>query len=255
MRGNVTTMHRLDQGPKGKMSQALSWINVLNEETQWHSNHSMRQWLSAIFCHSFQCSDEDLEQFEAQLAQMRRTIESLHFGEVPDVQWLDKQLACIKLTVCYESFLPQSVRTVLPLLHAQVQGNNDPDLLKALGQTLLIQFAEFVAATLGDQHGPSIARCEGLFRDSNQPQLSIVRSIPEESERKWREEIEILRQNELASTASVQRCADIFISSPKARFCSDACRFTTFQLVKQLKDPRYHAEKQKKYRSKLGNKE
>jgi len=237
------------------MSQIASWINVLNEETQWHNQADMRQWLAAICGHNLEFTKPDLDDFQKSIDQIRSTIDALHFGGVPDLDWLDEQLAGIKLTVCYESFLPQSLSQVLPLLHAQVQGNNSHDLLRALTQTLLLQFAEFVAGALGDEQAPSIARCEGLFRESGHPTLSMVHSIPEASERKWREELEFLKQNDLTTTAAVQRCADIFIAGPKARFCSDACRFTTFQLVKQLKDPRYHADKQKKYRSKLADKE
>jgi len=237
------------------MSPTLSWINVLNEETQWQGAAAQRQWLAALFGYDLDLPDTELDEFEVCIAQMRCTIDSLHFGGVPNLEWLDQQLAEVKLTVRHEPFLPQSMRPALPRLHAQVQSLSDHDLLKAVGQTLLIQFAQFVDRALNDDQAPPIARCEGLYRDSAYSKLSMVRSIPDDSEKKWRAEIEILRQNDLMNTTTVQRCADIFVAGPKARFCSDACRFTTFQLAKQLKDPRYQADKQKKYRSKLSDKE
>ncbi len=119
-------------------------------------------------------SDQDLDQFDECIVQMRRTIDSLHFGLAPDLQWLDLQLADLKLRVSYESFLPLHVREVLPLLHAQVQDTSAHYLLKALTQTLLLQFAEFVDRALADDQAPSIARCEGIFRENSSKNLSQV---------------------------------------------------------------------------------
>jgi hypothetical protein len=108
-----------------------------------------------------------------------------------------------------------------------------------------------VSTSPHDGQTASIARCVGLFRENSNARLSVVRSISNESERRWRDEIDLLKDYELTESPAVQRCADIFLAAPKAKFCSDACRFTTFQLAKQLRDPRYHADKQKRYRNKM----
>lgn len=237
------------------MTQTISWINVLNEESQWHSQRDLSLWLSSIFGSTVRFKEADLERFQGRLDNMRSTIDVLHFGGKADMRWLDDELAKIRLTVCYEDFLPQSLHGVWPLLHAKIKSANGHDLLDALAQTILIPFTDFVTGALVDKNAPTIARCEGLFRQNNQSEISLVRSITEASELKWRLEIDFLKQNDLLKTATVQRCADIFVAAPKAKFCSDTCRFTTFQLVKQLKDPRYHADKQKKYRTRLADKE
>ena len=235
------------------MSRTLSWIDVLNEESTWTQRSQVADWLAALL-DSSGFSDSDLSTFERELTSMRAALGTLHFGGRPDLGWLDNRLTNIQLTICYEQFLPQSCISALPLLHARVEGNDPDALLKALTETMLLQFADFIARAVAEEKAPSIARCEGLFKENSNAKLSTVRSISDESERQWRKEIEVLCQNDLTDTPAIQRCADIFIAGPKAKFCSDACRFATFQLLKQLKDSRYHADKQKKYRTKLADK-
>jgi hypothetical protein len=244
IRGNVTTVKRCSQDT-GKMSQIVSCIDVLNEETNWRSRQDLIGWLDTAFGRPVKPSDKAVEGFERALEQMRRAVDELHFGRPVDWGWLDEALAGIRLTVARDSS-----RQILPLLHARVTGADDSALLQSLTETLLVQFAAFVSTSLQDKGATSIARCVGLFREGNNARLSVVRSIPEESELRWRAEIDVLSDHELIESPSVQRCADIFLAAPKAKFCSDACRFTTFQVAKQLKDPRYHADKQKRYRDK-----
>jgi hypothetical protein len=229
------------------MARSVSWIEVLNEETTWRVSADMARWLNQTFGRDLRLSDSELETFEQSLDEMRHTIDAIHFNEKVSWQWLDESLGRVRLTARREQ-LAASVD--LPLVHARLEGVSDDDLLCCFRQTLLVQFSHFISDMIEKRDAPSIARCVGVFRENNNSALSIVRSISDESERRWRSEIELLGESDLLDTPTVQRCADIFIATPKAKFCSDACRFTTFQMAKQFRDPRYHAAKQKKYRDK-----
>ncbi|HEY9718318.1 MAG TPA: hypothetical protein V6C69_12670 [Trichormus sp.] len=235
------------------MPQTLNWISVLNEESLWTERAQMFDWLAAVL-NSKDVADCELDYFKNEITCMRNVLDALHFGCPPDLKWLDERLANINLTVVREQFLPQGTAPTLPLLHARVQSSEPAALLKAIMATLLVQFADFVTRAITEDGAPAIARCEGLFRLNDNIRLSTVQSISDETELNWRKEIDVLQQHDLAHTAAIQRCGDIFIASAKAKYCSDSCRFTTFQLMKQLKNPRYHAEKQKKYRTKLSDK-
>lgn len=208
----------------------------------------MSRWLDQTFGRELRLSDSQLDSFEQALKSMRGCIDAIHFKEKADWRWLDAALSGVRLTTRREQL---ALNVELPLLHARLEGVSDDDLLSCLRQTLLLQFSQFVSDMLDKSDAPTIARCVGLFRENNNnAALSIVRSISDETERRWRSEIELLGETGLLESPSVQRCADIFIATPKAKFCSDACRFTTFQMAKQFRDPRYHADKQKKYRDK-----
>jgi hypothetical protein len=84
--------------------------------------------------------------------------------------------------------------------------------------------------------------------------VEAIPSVSPEYEKRWRQEIELLNEHGQTKAPELERCPDLFVASPKARFCSDACRFTTFQIAKHVKTPGYHAEKQKRYRKKQSDK-
>jgi hypothetical protein len=232
------------------MTAKLGWIEVLNEQAEWRNGPEILNWLSAQCGYKLHPSPACLTGFEKRLEWIRQTVEALHFGETPKLDWLDEKLKEASYGMVYENFLPESLRQFLPLLHGRVANNSDDAVLNAIADTLLLQFSQFLdrAADGRDQSG--IARCQGVFRESANFPFVKSDSPPSESELRWRKEIELLNKHDLANSPEVQRCTDLFIASAKARFCSDACRFASFQLAKHLGSPGYHAEKQKRYRKK-----
>jgi hypothetical protein len=124
----------------------------------------------------------------------------------------------------------------------------DDKSLEQLRLTLLMQFADFIGGTIdsGMTDAARIDRCRGLYREDSE--IPLAASFPTAVEDKWRNEIDLLVEYENSAT-DVVRCEYFFPRTPKARFCSDACRFSTFQITKQLQEPNYLADKQKRYRS------
>jgi hypothetical protein len=215
----------------------------LNQEAYWKERSQIKDWLGTICNRKLSLAESDIDGFEEALAFMRECLETMHFGEQPDLTWLDRQLAQVRLTVLPDK---SDVHELLPLLHVRKRDDSDSELIHCLTKTLLLQFAQFLS-----QPAKSVMRCEGLYREPGCSTISVLRSVSDSRERRWRAEIPQIADHDLIESPNVHRCPDIFVAAPKSRFCSDTCRFTTFQIAKQLKSPRYHAEKQKRYRDTL----
>jgi len=235
------------------MTEKLSWIKVLNDEAEWQGPGDMIKWLSTTCGYKLNPSKKEQDAFTQVLRLMRAVVDALHFGEDLNLNWLDERLSAASFGLGYEDWLPVPLCEVLPLLHARARDASDDAIVEVLLNTLALQFSQFVDGVLssGQEHG--VARCQGIFRPPGNASVEAIPSVSPEHERRWRQEIELLNQHGPAAPG-LERCPDLFIASPKARFCSDACRFTTFQIAKHLKAPGYHAEKQKRYRKKQADK-
>lgn len=221
----------------------LRWIDTLNDETSWTSNFEVLDWLYKLTGRRLNLSAVELAAFFEQLGFMREQVTSMHFGDAPDLTRLQERLQGISLTINQ-----QHQDHGLPLLMARQAGNTDADILKAVCDTLLMQFAAFLSEALESDSSPKIVRCEGLFREGAADRKRLG-ALPAQRESAWRAEISLIHEAEPQVANEIQRCEDLFVLSSKAKFCSDACRFATFQITKQLKEPGYMKEKQRRYRN------
>ena len=221
----------------------LNWIEALNEETQWTCLADILVWLEKIFGRKLSLTDTELNSFLEQLGFMREQITCLHFGEPLAFRGLQERLKGVALAI-NERYENGS----LPLLVARSASNSDADVLRSVSDTLLLQFAAFLSESVEPQSAPKIVRCEGLFREDKKERRRLG-SLVNERESAWRAELPLLEEAETEVAQEIQRCEDLFVFSGKAKFCSDACRFSTFQITKQLKDPGYMKEKQRRYRN------
>ncbi len=225
-------------------------MEVLNEQATWTSCEDLIQWLSVLLGRRPTLTNKSIEDFQSGLNEIRRQVSCLHFQQPLDISAIDAELAAIKLELVQPIKQTGAYLKVLPALHARLQSEDDDSFLIALKQTLVLQFAQFVAEALNNTSSPAVARCEGLYREGGSTDISPARSLPPEIELLWRKEIAALTEAGLESSPEVLRCADYFPARAKGRFCSDECRFRTFQLTKQLSEPGYLAAKQKRYRAK-----
>lgn len=244
------------------MTETLDWVSVLNEEASWQTREDLLKWLDQHqkVSVNFQPDEggnrgeEEIEEFEKALLYMRQQFEALHFGEKPNTEWLNERLFGMTFKVEADwhkgDLLPPFRSAFRDFGHS---AQDSQPCLRALTETLLLQFAIFLSQAM--RGSLPIIRCEGLYKlDDGEKgdSLSVVRSISDSAERKWRSELALISERHLEDDREIQRCADIVIPSRKAKYCSDACRYATFQIMKQLEDPDYLAEKQRRYRSRRG---
>lgn len=217
----------------------LDWMDVLNEQFEWNTTEDLKKWFAKLTGKQTDLPKTAINEFQKCLNFIREQVSALHFDEPVDLKTLDKKLSGIKLSMAKAN--------VLPSLHAKVQGTSDVDLLKAMEETILVQFASFLSNLIANDNETALNRCEGLFKEQRSFDKESL-APPMEIERRWRKEITILTECKLLNSTDIHRCGDFFIGKAKARFCSEACRFRTFQLNKQLTDPDYLADKQRRYR-------
>ncbi len=221
----------------------LYWIDVLNEHTQWTSGQDALDWLYKLTGQRLSISAQEIAKFFEQLNFIRDQVTSLHFGESLNLGRLQERLDGVALAI-HEEYVSDG----LPLLMARKVSNSDADVLKSVCDTLLLQFAAFLSEAVDTKSSPGIVRCEGLFREGRKERKRLG-ALVSERESAWRAELALLQAAEAEVVDEIQRCEDLFVYSAKAKFCSDACRFSTFQITKQLKDPGYMKEKQRRYRN------
>ncbi len=225
----------------------LNWIDTLNDQTQWTSESEALDWLYKLTGRRLEVSTQDLQAFFDQLNFIREQVTSLHFGEALALERLQEKLSKVSLTIH-----SQYGSDGLPLLMAGRASNSDPDVLRSVCETLLVQFGAFLSEAFDSKSSPRIVRCEGIFREGRQERKRLG-ALRNERETAWRAELSLLQEGEPEVVDEIQRCEDLFVLTSKAKFCSDACRFTTFQITKQLKEPGYLKEKQRRYRTRKEN--
>ncbi len=244
---------------------AVNWVEALNEQTEWTDQTRFLSWLAGAIGKHLQPSQEAQNRFADTLKRIRTHLGNIHFGLPEDLVWLNRELKVCRpgLYRADVSTLPTASR--LPAFRVDATciqedlaaGENlkyglEDSPLEALRLTLLLQFAEFVGSSLDadDAEMLRVDRCRGLYRA--EMALPAAAVYPPAVESQWRKEIEVFQENEI-SADDVLRCEYFFLKTAKARFCSDACRFSTFQIMKQLQQPGYLATKQKRYRLKTKN--
>jgi hypothetical protein len=238
-------------------SSPVTWFEALNQQTGWTELSSLNSWLAKVFGSDVEPGQDCQDRFTATLGRMRLQLGHFHFSDSIDLAWLNEEL-----TTCRPVLQLHQNRSVngsrLPTFRISAAGldkkastaspkQDDDDLLEALRLTFLLQFAQFLGDTVdgGISSSLRIDRCLGLYRDDLP--LPEAAAFPAGVEKQWREEIDVLQA---ADAKDVQRCEYFFPKTSKARFCSDSCRFSTFQIMKQLQAPNYLADKQKRYRAK-----
>lgn len=231
------------------MPTYLNWMDVLNEQAMWTTYEDSFAWLATLLGREPAITSQAMADFQSGLNRIRQQLSALHFHQPLDVTAIDAELGSIRLELVDPLKEKGSYSKVLPPLHARLRGLDDTSFLLSLKETLIVQFAIFMADSLSNSDNPAVARCEGLYREGNSTHLSPGQSLPPDIELLWRREIPALTNSGLESSPEVLRCADYFPARAKGRFCSDECRFRTFQLTKQLSDPGYLAAKQKRYRA------
>jgi hypothetical protein len=219
----------------------LDWTEMLNEEAVWHDFSDFVAWYSGLAPGSAVPDADSCLKFREDLSFLREQAARIYFDEHPDIAAINDRLKSVSLEI--DTKVSEGTR--LPCLLAKGAGGfSESGILERLFGAFLVGFAQFVADR--QRGGPGLCRCQGVFRDSRREESELPAF-----EKRYRSEIDLLEEQELVNDPGIQRCADFFVGRAKARFCSDTCRFVTFQISKQLKDPNYLAEKQRRYRNKL----
>ncbi|MBY0356646.1 MAG: hypothetical protein K2W82_01485 [Candidatus Obscuribacterales bacterium] len=227
------------------MKPRLDWIQVLNEQSEWRQIEDVKKWFELLLGRKVQVTDAVLKAFDLDLCRLRQLVYDHHFQRTLDLSWLEERLQSIRF-----AFHAEPEKNKLPSFRACAAGDDDSSLLVSVSDTLIHQCAQFVSDYFLKNDGADLCRCQGLYRDQNALNTSVLPAVPVTEEILWRQELAVLVEKNLQEEAQIQRCADLFVGDSRSRFCSDACRFSTFQIIKQLQDPAYLAEKQKRYRQK-----
>jgi hypothetical protein len=229
------------------MGQKLNWVEVLNLQTTWQSRAHLHAWFNELVGRPTNIIDGTVEGFAEALGFMRRSVANLRFDEPMDLLWLDTQLKTVSIGLLHHQGAQEGSDSHLPRCRSRVKGMLDSDLLRAVKDTLLIQFAEYVGDRLDGTSTYVVTRCEGLQRATAGNHVACEAVYPQELEQQWRQEIPLLRHITPA-TAELVRCSNLLASNGKSRFCTDECRFATFQLEKQVQEPGDIAVKQRRNR-------
>lgn len=213
----------------------------------WLSNDHVRDWFASILKRPPDLSEQSIAEFQRIMNEIRYALQEVHFQRAPQLGYIQNRVGSISMGF-------QSPLGELPLFRAlPAQTNNkDEALFIAVAETVLMQFCSYLGEVLAGR-SLDLYRCEGLFRDPKMKSISPAPGVVVEKEMEWRCEIPFLGDLSNDPTSELHRCADFFLGG-KGKFCSDACRFATFQIVKQLKDPAYLSEKQKRYRARKDSK-
>jgi hypothetical protein len=205
----------------------MLWLDLVNEAFEWTEPDDARSALR----HHFASPDADCQPIWETLIFVREQISAAHFGEPLDIDRINKRLANIRL-----EYSPGGED--LPALQAQRLAESD---VEQFAQTIFLQAMIYLSEFEQLPQDQRLKRCESVYR--------VDKDLKEmRDEKRWRAEIDELTAVPCEAASELQRCGDFFVSA-KARFCSEGCRTRSFQIAKQLKDPNYLAEKQRRYRA------
>jgi len=221
----------------------IDWISVLNEQTEWCSLSDTEKWFAGALQRPASPNKAALKQFWDNLNLIRAVVYDLHFHHTLNLEPINSGLDGARF-----AFQDTSIGS-LPRFRATTHDDNDSDLLSSVGATLLLEFGQSLSRHLSGDESFDVMRCEGLYRDPKLGRLSAAPDVDDAQEIAWRREVEVIVEQGLDSSAEILRCADLFVSASRSRFCSNACRTNTFQIVKQLRNPIYLADKQRRYRA------
>lgn len=266
----MVTLSRISVVVNGDIPM-IYFLDVLNEQATWSDLEDARIWGSKVLSQNLVDCDDELSSLSRDLSFIRQQLSMLHFREKIAVNELDERLSSIRLAFVLESddkkdFGSQSgFPGELPSLRAASSGSSPGAMVRCLRDTLLVQFALFLSDALAVRAEKKIARCEGLYRrEISRNYRTRALLISEESsinenrngsfEERWRKEVPLLAESDEATVRDLIRCEDFFVPTKAAKFCSDACRFNTFQIKKQFSNPDYLADKQRRYRNRKSKK-
>jgi hypothetical protein len=207
-------------------------------------------WLSVLAGRAVNPTNKpSVERLSLGLDFIRQQLTLMHFGEALDVAAINERLSNLRLHLVAPAGISAGS---LPALQASfgtgAATDNDDALPETIEATVLLEFAVTVGAYLDDPSRCPVGRCEGIYKEPGSLRLSPAANLDSSLELRWRKEIAALNEHGLVDASEVKRCIDFFPLRPKARFCSDECRFRTFQLTKTLSEPDYLAAKQRRYR-------
>jgi hypothetical protein len=228
------------------MKRKLVWVDVLNEQTRWGSRTDFCNWFDQLVGRKTNLLDGTIEGFVESLGFMRRSVAHLHFGEPIDLMWLDTQLKTVTLGLLHHQGAQEGEDSQMSRFRARTKGMIDSDLLRAVKDSLLVQFAEYVGDTLDGTASHVVSRCEGTYRRST-VDTCVSSGYTPEMDATWRDEIPLLARSTPA-TVDIERCTNLFAGNPKTRFCGDACRFATLQIAKSVQEPGDLTAKQRRRR-------
>jgi hypothetical protein len=142
------------------MRTKLNWVSVLNEQTRWEQRCDLVQWVSGMAGRPLHLLDGTIEGFEETLGFMRRSLENLHTDEGVDLLWLDTQLKTVTLGLLHHQGAQEGEGGSFPRFRARTKGMHDTDLLRAIKDTLLVQFAEYIGDVLDAPEQANVFHCE-----------------------------------------------------------------------------------------------
>jgi len=118
-----------------------------------------------------------------------------------------------------------------------------PQLVRAA----LIGFAAYLHDHAFADDPEIVDRCAGLTSHHGEvEEEGLGSSFP------WlADAVEVERQLGSSATGSFLRCGKLFLRVGRGDYCSKACRDRSFSLARRQRDPRYDADKQKRYRERV----
>jgi hypothetical protein len=207
----------------------MLWLEIVNAAFDWSEIEDVESFLKDLLP-GVKMNKQGLKDFWTSLRFIRKQLSAAHFGQTLDHQSINRKVASIKLEY-------KDAESLLPQLHA---ARTTGDAISQLEETVFLHFAVYLSDCRSAPNEQAFRRCEGVYK----PDKPLD---PAPDEDKWRSEIAELADSS-AADREWERCGDFFVST-RGRFCSETCRTRTFQLTKQLNEPDYLAEKQRRYRA------
>ena len=280
-RGNVTTYNRCGQCPisrsevigiaegadcyAGKPEERaamgdlglINWIDLLNADTTWSSRDDLRSFVSDALGNSahswsdtdYKMSNANADEINNAAIYMRYQLAALHFNAPVNLSWVNERLGQSNFRVYERDTAPDCK---LPRLRAVNMDTSEDSLVRSFIDTFVLQFTQYISSALEGSPIYTVSRCEGLHKSAQLAECEHYYQTHSDLEAKWI--LELAPNNPVVAERlmDVARCADFFLQKGNGKFCSDSCRFSTFAIRKQVSDPNYHAEKQKRYRRSKG---
>lgn len=229
---------------------------MLNQQAEWSSIDDTARWianLSKALDVSNDATLVDLEFFLQLLQQIRELVSELHFNpnSISTRKKVDRfsEDFISGLTLNYTQSQKFALRATMS---SKVLGRTSSKSIDIIAGTVLHSFV----CDLANNDLTEIRRCEGVYRKQRAASAAndLMKQYSYVQEAKWRNEIAVLSEETSDESATLlERCEDFYLPSIRSKYCSDTCRFKTFQIQKRLNDPSYLAEKQKRYRLKKSN--
>jgi hypothetical protein len=226
--------------------EKLSWINFLNESCTWETKALAEQFLSATTGSAIKLAPAEIASICELESYMREQLASIHFNRRLDFEYINGRLSKLQLQLSDKKSKRKHNR--LPSLCPLSNVENRP--LEQILDSVLFQFACFLGETVDGETQYTVARCEAVYETRTLKESKSFYKKFRSLENSWKKEV--LADSTVAG--DLERCADFFICTPGTKFCTDACRFNSFAVRKQIEIPGYQAEKQRRYRERQKSK-